>query len=174
MRIPIRLRSTAAASAAAALLATSVVVAAEQGPRKSLAPGDDRQRDTSASHETTTMALGGAIAPYARLVALVDAGGAPVRTKNVAAVFRIDLGVYCIRPVASANINVNAIVPSVSVEYFYSNPALINGFNEMTVQWASRSSGCPTGTIGVYTFADRNLDGHYSFSNEVAFSIVVP
>ncbi len=175
MRMPIYLRSTAAATAMAALLTTSLAAAAEQNPRKALSPGDDRQRDTSASQEVATpMALGGAIAPNARLVALVDAGGAPVRTKAVASISRIDTGVYCIRPAAAANIDVTRIVPSVSVEYFYSNPSLISGFNEMTVQWASRSSGCPSGAIGVYTFADRNLDGHYSFSNEVAFSLVVP
>ena len=114
------------------------------------------------------------VAPYARLVALVEAGGRPVRTKAVAGISRINIGTYCIRPNASANINVSTIVPSVSVEYFFSNPNLVSGFNEMTVQWASRGSGCPSGSIGVYTFADRNLDGHYIFSNEVAFSLVVP
>jgi len=162
-------------SAAAAVLSASIAAAAEQSPRQGLSGADDRERDRSVSRQTVApTAFGGAVAPFARLVALVDAGGAPVRTKAVSSISRISTGTYCIRPSRSANIDVTKIVPSVSVEYFFSNPNLVRGFNEMTVQWASRGSGCPSGTIAVYTFADRNLDGHYTFSNEVAFSLVVP
>jgi hypothetical protein len=164
-----------AAAAAAAALVTSMTPATAQTARQALSPDENQPRDEGAQRAgVAPMALGGAVAPNARLVALVDAGGAPVRTKAVAGISRIDVGTYCIRPIAQANIDVTRIVPSVSVEYFFSNPNLVNGFNEMTVQWASRGSGCPAGAIGVYTFADRNLDGHYSFSNEVAFSLVVP
>jgi hypothetical protein len=42
------------------------------------------------------------------------------------------------------------------------------------VQWASRGSGCNSTEIGVYTMADVNLDGVYTFSNAVSFSIIVP
>jgi hypothetical protein len=173
MRIPSRV--SFAAAAVAAVLAISIVSAAEQSTRQALSPQENRPRDQGEQRESVApMALGGAVAPNARLVGLFDAGGAPVRTKAVAAITRIATGVYCIRPIVQANIDVTRIVPSVSVEYFFSNPNLVNGFNEMTVQWASRGSGCPGGTIAVYTFADRNLDGHYTFSNEVAFSLVVP
>ena len=48
-------------------------------------------------------------------------------------------------------------------------------YNEVKVQWATRGSGCNNSTeIGVYTMADANLDGIYTFSNAVSFSIVVP
>ena len=53
-------------------------------------------------------------------------------------------------------------------EYFYSL------YNEVKVQWASRGSGCNSTEIGVYTMADANLDGIYTFSNAVSFSIIVP
>ncbi len=53
-------------------------------------------------------------------------------------------------------------------EYFYSL------YNEVKVQWASRGSGCNSNEIGVYTMADVNLDGIYTFSNAVSFSIIVP
>jgi hypothetical protein len=42
------------------------------------------------------------------------------------------------------------------------------------VQWASWGSGCLSTEIGVYTLADENLNGTYTFSNSVGFSIVIP
>ena len=110
-----------------------------------------------------------AAAPNARMAALVRAGGTLIREFNVGAISRPRTGVYCITPSAASGINpLNAIV-IVSTEFFYSE------LNEVKVQWASRGSPCRTADqIAVYTLADLNADGIYSFSNDVGFSIYVP
>ena len=112
------------------------------------AAAQDRPRDTAPlkgqSEFTAAKGFGGLVAPNARLAGLFDAGGAPIRTKGVQSIQRIDTGVYCIRPIASLGMNVNTIVASVSVEYFYSN------LDEVQVQWVATSSGCGAGRIGVY------------------------
>ena len=113
-------------------------------------------------------AFGGLVAPNARLAGLFNAGGAPIRTKGVVSIQRIDTGTYCIRPALATNINVNNIVVQATVEYSYSS------VNESTVQWAAAQSGCGAGRIGIFTFVDSNRDGFYSFSNTVAFSVSVP
>lgn len=132
----------------------------------------DRPRDAdplAKQNEFSARDFGGLIAPNARLAGLFDAGGAPIRTKGVQSIQRIDTGVYCIRPGPGTNINVNTIVASVSVEYFYSTS------DEVQVQWVATQSGCGSGRIGVYTFQNRSLSsGNYVFSNGVGFSIVVP
>ena len=132
----------------------------------------DRLRDTAplANEDSfSAQAFGGVVAPYARLAGLFDAGGAPIRTKGVQSIQQIATGVYCIRPSVGTNINVNTIIPSVSVEYFHSLS------DEVQVQWAARNSGCGPGRIGVYTFRNLSLSGgNYVFSNGVGFSIVVP
>jgi len=108
-------------------------------------------------------------APNSRLVALVRApDGLLVMGKDVANVRRIATGVYCIRPTNASNINPRTAVVVVSVEYFYSL------FNEVQAQWARRQNGCNNNEIGVYTQADRNLDGQYTFSNAVGFVVYVP
>lgn len=136
------------------------------------AMAQDRPRDTAplaGKSAFSSKAFGGVSAPNARLAGLFDAGGAPIRTKGVQSIQRIATGVYCIRPAPSANINVNTIIPSVSVEYFYSEA------DEVQVQWVATQSGCGTGRIGVYTFENPSLSGgNYVFSNGVGFSIVVP
>ncbi len=130
----------------------------------------DRSRDTAeprtaAAEADQARAFGGLLAPYIRIAGLVDAGGAPVRTKNVQSIQRIATGTYCIRP--SVSINVNTIVTIVSVDYYYSN------FDEAVVQSASRS-GCGTGRFGIYTLGDPDHDGNYTFTNGVGFSFIVP
>jgi hypothetical protein len=148
-----------AASAASAQNST----AAEQDKER---PRHQGKGVLSAGVETE--AFGGLSAPNARLAGLIDAGGAPIRTKAITSITRIDVGVYCIRPASSTGINVNTAVVTLTPEYFYSL------LNEVKVQWASTQSGCPAGQIGVYTLADSNRDGIYTFSNNVGFSIVVP
>lgn len=148
-------------------LATLLVISA------SAAAAADRPRDHGPSTTKEMFVLpegfGGVNAPNARLAGLFDAGGAPVRTKGVQSIERIDTGVYCIRPAPSANINVNTIIPALSVDYFYSQ------FDEVQVQWASTQSGCGAGRIGIYTFLNPNINfGNYVFSNAVGFSIIVP
>lgn len=108
-------------------------------------------------------------APNARMVAIVRApDGVVVLQKNVRSVRRIARGVYCIKPEPAAGIDPKTAVAVVSVEYFYS---LIN---EVMVQWARRQNGCGRNRFGVYTLADQNLNGRYTFSNAVGFVIYVP
>jgi hypothetical protein len=128
----------------------------------------NRPRDAQSSETVAPRAIGGVQAPNARLAALIDAGGRPVRTKGVQSVERIDTGVFCIRPTDGSGINVNTMIALVSPEYYYSQ------LNEVTVQWASTQSGCGAGRFGVYTFQDSDRDGHYVFSNRVGFSVIVP
>lgn len=137
----------------------------------STASAQDRPRDSGQPDRGGTpapMAIGGAAAPNSRLAALIDAGGAPIRTRGVQSVQRIATGVYCIRPAATTNINVNNSIVIVSVDYFYSN------LNEVEVQWASSASGCGADRFGVYTLADPNANGIYTFSNSVGFAVYVP
>jgi hypothetical protein len=128
----------------------------------------NRSRDAHSSETVAPLAIGGVQAPNARLAALIDAGGRPVRTKGVQSVERIDVGVFCIRPTDGSGINVNSMIALVSPEYYYSQ------LNEVTVQWASTQSGCGAGRFAVYTFQDSDRDGHYVFSNRVGFSVLVP
>jgi hypothetical protein len=128
-----------------------------------------RFKDSAESQRATQPRAITADAPNARLVALVRApDGLLVMGKAVANVRRIAVGVYCIRPTNASNINPRTAVAVVSVEYFYSV------FNEVQVQWARRQNGCNNNEFGVYTQADRNLDGQYTFSNAVGFVVYVP
>jgi len=131
----------------------------------------DRSRDaaeprSAAAQADQPMAFGGLGASYARIAGLIDAGGAPIRTKGVRSIQRISTGVYCIRP--SISINLSTMVTIVTVDYFYSN------FDEATVQTASAASGCGAGRFGIYTFGDPDHNGNYVFSNGVGFSFLVP
>jgi hypothetical protein len=131
----------------------------------------DRSRDSAAPRSTTAQAeqpaaFGGLSAPYVRIAALIDAGGAPIRTKGVQSIQRISNGVYCIRP--SISINLSTAITIVSVDYYYS------AYDEAMVQTASAGSGCGAGRFGIYTLGDPDHDGNYAFSNGVAFSFIVP
>jgi len=153
-----------ALAAGASLVLASAAMAQDNG----------RPRDGDASARAgaeAARAIGGAQAPKARLAALIDAGGAPVRTKGVQSVVRIDRGVYCIRPTAGTNITPRKAIIIVSVDYFYSSAA---AKDRVLVQTADKQNGCGTGRIGIYTLADPDNDGDYSFSNLVGFSVVVP
>ena len=109
-----------------------------------------------------------AVAPNSRLAALILRDLTIQRDFNVDNVRRLSVGVYCIRPAAATGIDPRTAIVVLTPEYFYSL------YNEVKVQWASRGSGCNSTEIGVYTMADANLDGVYTFSNAVSFSIVVP
>jgi hypothetical protein len=163
-------RPALASATAVALLALGASAASAQN---STAAAQEKERPRhqgkgALSSGVETQALGGLSAPNARLAGLIDAGGAPIRTKAITSITRIDTGVYCIRPATSTGVNVNTAVVTLTPEYFYSL------LNEVKVQWAAQESGCPAGQIGVYTLADPNRDGRYTFSNNVGFSIVVP
>jgi hypothetical protein len=107
-------------------------------------------------------------APNARLAALIRPPGVLVLNKGVDKVTSPANGIYCILPTAASGINPTTAVPNVSVDFFYSK------FNEVTVQTAHGGSPCGKARIAVYTFADVNLTGRYSFSNQVGFNITVP
>ncbi|MFL5258312.1 MAG: hypothetical protein ACJ8AS_01055 [Hyphomicrobiales bacterium] len=107
-------------------------------------------------------------APNARLVALVAANGKIIQSKGVDTITRINTGVYCVRPSASAGIDVSNSVAIVTVEWSYSK------INEVMAQWARSGSGCGSDRFGVITLSDFNLNARYSRSNDAAFLIVVP
>jgi hypothetical protein len=157
-----RLLKTTLIGASVASLAVVSAFAQERAERSS----NDRARAgrSEAAPEAVV-----ADAPGVRLAGLIRFDNlVPQRNKNIANVRRIAAGVYCIRPTAASGINPATAVVTLTVEYFFSV------YNESTVQWASRQSGCNANEIGVYTFADVNLDARYTFSNLVSFSIIVP
>ena len=78
--------------------------------------GGSSNDSSSASARTSALAIGGAQAPNSRIAAFVQAGGAVVRSKGIAAVTHPSAGVYCIDPSASP-FNVNKAVPSLSVDW---------------------------------------------------------
>ena len=145
-----------------AVAATAISAALGEPPRDTSPPAT-----VSTGATVSPNAIGGAVAPNARVAALVDAGGTPIRTKGVTSVEHLDVGVYCIAPTSSEVRPVNSIT-TVSPDYFYSS------LNEIMVQSASASSGCAARKFGVYTLADDDGDGQYTFSDAVGFSIVVP
>jgi hypothetical protein len=145
------------ASAALSLVAGAAMAQAEKTPA--------RAKD---ANTITPQAVVAAVAPNAQLVALVRGGGQIIMQKNVDSVSNPATGIYCIRPAAAAAINVDRSIVTLTPEFFYSN------LNEIKVQWAKKGSPCPAGRFAVYTMADANLDGRYTFSNAVGFSMLVP
>ena len=144
-----------------------VSVFAQEGGKRS---GNDRARApvSEMGKEAATNPEIVADAPNARLAALILRDLRIQRRKNVDNVRRIDVGVYCIRPSAASGINPTTNIVVLTPEYYFSL------YNEIKVEWASRRNGCNANEIGVYTMADANLDGVYTFSNGVSFSILVP
>jgi hypothetical protein len=164
-----RTSKTVCLAALVAVAGSSVSFAAEPLKRSPTAPQrQDAARAATASSTAPVApsAIGGA-SSTARLAALIDQGGAVVRSKGLFSITHPGVGRYCIRPRADSGINVNQIVPTVSVDYSNSSVP------ESMVQYRSVPVGCPTGTIAVLTFADINLDGLYGVSDSVAFTIVV-
>ncbi|MBD2772938.1 hypothetical protein [Iningainema tapete] len=124
---------------------------------------------------TRANAIGGADAPGVRLAAFIDGnigGGSVVRSKGVASITSPATGLFCIQP--NAGINVNSIVPIVSVDWSKSLG------NDNLVQYRSSGSGCPSGNIAVLTFRyDRNNPSPNPFNrfvqaDGIAFTIIVP
>lgn len=126
---------------------------------------NDAQRATP-----TPSAIGGADAPNARLAALIRVNVNPrsvvvFRSKGVASVTSPVVGLVCIKP--SATFNVNQIVPNVSIDF--SNSFVGNNM----VEYRSAGVGCPTGNIAVRTFV-LDPDVNKRPDDGVAFTIVVP
>ena len=161
-----RLLKTMLIGASVAALAVVSAFAQERADR----PADPRPRATQSEigKEATNPEVV-AVAPNSRMAGLILRDLTIERDFNVATVRRLSPGVYCIRPTAATGIDPRTAIVVLTPEYFYSL------YNEVKVQWATRGSGCNNTTeIGVYTLADVNLDGVYTFSNAVSFSIVVP
>ena len=160
-----RMLKTMLIGASLASLAVVSAFAQERGDRsnndRARAPASEMAKE-AANPEVV------ADAPNARLAALIRRDLVVQRNKNVANVRRIATGVYCIRPSAAAGINPTTNIVVLTPEYYFSL------YNEVKVQWASRSNGCASTEIGVYTMADVNLNSVYTFSNAVSFSILVP
>jgi len=113
-------------------------------------------------------AIGGAIAPNARLAAVIDPSPnvGVVRSKGVVAVSHTQRGIYCITP--ASGIDPRNSVPVVSVDYSGSSN------NNVTAQVRTVAANCAAGRFEVITFADPNSTGAYFTSNLVGFTIVVP
>jgi hypothetical protein len=99
----------------------------------------------------------------ARLAALIGPNGQLIRSKNVATVTNPSIGITCIRPTPGMGINVNRIVPSVTVEFSFSD-----GTDVLAFYNSPEFTDCPSGQIEVLTF---DFDGN--LSDRVAFTIVV-
>lgn len=123
-----------------------------------------QQRETSIKAAAPAPA---AASSTARLAAVVAHGGAIIRSKGVASISNPYIGTYCIRPTAASGVNPRNIVPVVTVDYDRS------AYNEVTAQYSDTGLDCPTGTIEVLTFDDRNHDAFYFDSNQVGFTIVI-
>jgi hypothetical protein len=145
----------------------SVVSAFAQDRADRRADPQPRATQSEIGKEATNPEIA-ADAPFARLAALILRDGRVPRNKGVNRVRRPEIGVYCIRPTAASGIDPTTNIVMLTPEYFFSL------YNEVKVQWASRRNSCNADEIGVYTMADVNLDGIYTFSNAVSFSIVVP
>ena len=162
-----RVLKTMLIGASIASIAVVSAFAQERGDR----PADPKPRATQSEigKEAATNPEIVAVAPNSRMAGLILRDLTIERDFNVATVRRLSAGVYCVRPTAATGIDPRTAIVMLTPEYFYSL------YNEVKVQWASRGSGCNNTTeIGVYTMADVNLDGIYTFSNAVSFSIVVP
>ncbi|MBO3462210.1 hypothetical protein G7B40_006125 [Aetokthonos hydrillicola Thurmond2011] len=129
--------------------------------------------DAEDTSGVTQNAIGGADAPGVRLAAFIDGnlgGGTVVRSKGVASFTSPATGLFCIRP--SSGINVNNIVPIVSVEQSKSLA------NDNLVQYRSNGSGCPNGNIAVATFRFNNTSdasgNKFVQADGIAFTIIVP
>ncbi len=110
------------------------------------------------------LALNGAIAPDARLVALVG-NAAVTRSKGVAAFTHPSMAQYCIQPVAA--IKVATLVPSVSVDWSTSSG------NGLLAFYRSSGSGCPTNNISVVTYAFLG-GADPVLSDAVGFTVAIP
>ena len=161
-----RLLKTMLIGASVASLAVVSAFAQERAERR--ADPKPRATQNEIGKEAATNPEVVAVAPNSRLAALILRDVTIQRNFNVAGVRRPQVGVYCIRPTGPAGIDPRTNIVVLTPEYFYSL------YNEVKVQWASRGSGCNSNEIGVYTMADVNLNGVYTFSNAVSFSIVVP
>lgn len=123
--------------------------------------------------EITQNAIGGADAPSVRIAALIDGnlgGFTVVRSKGIASISSPETGIVCIQP--SGSINVNNIVPIVSVDFSRSLG------NDNLVQYRSSGTGCPSGNIAVRTFRfDKNsssIVNSFVPADAIAFTIIVP
>ncbi len=99
-----------------------------------------------------------------RLVALIDAGGAILRSAGVSKVTHPSAGIYCIKPIGTWDIS--KVVPSVTPEAGFSNG------DSLLAYYYSGAAECPAKYIEVKTF--NFSTGTSQLADNVAFTIVVP
>jgi hypothetical protein len=155
-------RVLAGAAAATALAAPIAMAQSDEQPKNPPRASDQENARPAATPRIP------ADAPGVRLAGLIRRDGVVLRNKGIASVQRIATGIFCITPAGGTGITPNNAIVQLTPEFFYSL------FNEIKVQWATSGSGCGPNRIAVYTMADRNFTAHYTFSNAVSFSIIVP
>jgi hypothetical protein len=121
--------------------------------------------DPARSGSVSLLATGGVTAPNARIAAVVQSGGAVVRSKGIAAVTHPSTGLYCIDP-APSTFDVGRAVPVLSVDWSTSLG------DALMAQWRSTGVGCPSGWFAVLTFDGE--DGSFDLSDGVSFTLLVP
>ena len=151
-----------ACGAVLSVVAATTAFAAER-------PANDQPRwGDPGAVESTAEGRAALKAPNARLAGLIRRDVTVLRNKNIQSVRRIATGVFCIRPTSASGVAPGNAIVVATVDFYNSK------FNESLVQWASQGNGCNSNEIGVYTLADENLDGIYTRSNTVGFSIYIP
>ncbi len=124
----------------------------------------NQQRDTGVNSDAAAPVVASS---NARLAAVIGHGGVIIRNKGVQSVSNPYIGTYCIKPTVASGVNPRNIVPVLTVDYDRS------AYNEVMAQYSDIGLDCPSGTIEVLTFDDRNYDAAYFDSNLVGFTIVV-
>jgi opacity protein-like surface antigen len=140
------------AGALLAALAVSPALAADTPRNDARAAGQSR-------------AIGGAVAPYARVALMYDYQYGVIRSKGVTSVRRVGVGHYCIRPSSMTTTDVQAAVPTATPDYSGSSGVILFAY----VRTASPS--CYTYEFGVQTA--RGANGAFGVSNVVGFTFIV-
>ncbi len=128
-----------------------------------VATGAARRNAPSAS---THRALGGANVKYARIAAVVDQGGAVIRSKGISGVTHPDVGIYCVA-VKDTSLKVRQFVPMVTVEWGNSSG------DDLMANYYADGADCPAKNVEIQTFSEPTA-GTWDVSDSVAFAVVVP
>ena len=126
------------------------------------ATGESRQNAPAAV--TVRRSLGGASAGYARIAAVVQSGGAVVRSKGIKAVSHPSTGIYCLA-VKDPTIKVKQLVPQATPEWGHSS-----GY-DLNAQYYAAGADCPSRNIEIMTFNEPSA-GTWDFSDSVGFTMI--
>lgn len=161
------MQHTVAIKLAAALTVTATAFAAGGvlGSAAAPAPTPASRATMAQPHRAAPKAAVVAVAPNARVAALIGQSGVLLMNKGLAKVTHPGTGEYCLKPVTTVKA-AGRSVPSLDIEFGYSSGS------DFMLAWAWRSGNCPSGTWDILTYS-RNL-GTLIPSDDVAFSIIVP